>query len=158
MLQQVGAWFAGSFTSVVRGRYELLFLVLIVCVAVFVIADRFTVAGLGKDVATNVGLNYGAVILTGVAMVAVATGVVTVVIGALPFLGLVVPNLVSMVRGDNLRTNLPWVVMVGVWIVIVCDLIGRTVIAPFEVPISLILGLVGAIVFLALLLRQAKHG
>ena len=94
----------------------------------------------------------------GVAMVAVATGVVTVVIGALPFLGLVVPNLVSMVRGDNLRTNLPWVVMVGVWIVIVCDLIGRTVIAPFEVPISLILGLVGAIVFLALLLRQAKHG
>lgn len=48
--------------------------------------------------------------------------------------------------------------MVGVWIVIVCDLIGRTVIAPFEVPISLILGLVGAIVFLALLLRQAKHG
>ena len=158
MLQQVGAWFAGSFTSVVRGRYELLFLVLIVCVAVFVIADRFTVAGLGKDVATNVGLNYDAVILTGVAMVAVATGVVTVVIGALPFLGLVVPNLVSMVRGDNLRTNLPWVVMVGVWIVIVCDLIGRTVIAPFEVPISLILGLVGAIVFLALLLRQAKHG
>ena len=112
MLQQVGAWFAGSFTSVVRGRYELLFLVLIVCVAVFVIADRFTVAGLGKDVATNVGLNYDAVILTGVAMVAVATGVVTVVIGALPFLGLVVPNLVSMVRGDNLRTNLPWVVMV----------------------------------------------
>lgn len=158
MLQQVGAWFAGSFTSVVRGRYELLFLVLIVCVAVFVIADRFTVAGLGKDVATNVGLNYDAVILTGVAMVAVATGVVTVVIGALPFLGLVVPNLVSMVRGDNLRMNLPWVVMVGVWIVIVCDLIGRTVIAPFEVPISLILGLVGAIVFLALLLRQAKHG
>ncbi|MPZ04293.1 iron chelate uptake ABC transporter family permease subunit, partial [Micrococcus luteus] len=76
MLQQVGAWFAGSFTSVVRGRYELLFLVLIVCVAVFVIADRFTVAGLGKDVATNVGLNYDAVILTGVAMVAVATGVV----------------------------------------------------------------------------------
>ena len=158
MLQQMGAWFAGSFTSVVRGRYELLFLVLLVCVAVFVIADRFTVAGLGKDVATNVGLNYEAVVFTGVAMVAVATGVVTVVIGALPFLGLVVPNIVSMVRGDNLRTNLPWVVMAGIWVVIVCDVIGRTVIAPFEVPISLILGLVGAAVFMALLLRQAKHG
>lgn len=158
MLQQMGAWFAGSFTSVVRGRYELLFLVLLVCVAVFVIADRFTVAGLGKDIATNVGLNYDAVVFTGVAMVAVATGVVTVVIGALPFLGLVVPNLVSMVRGDNLRTNLPWVVMAGIWVVIVCDIIGRTVIMPFEVPISLILGLVGAAVFLVLLVRQAKHG
>jgi len=158
MLQQMGAWFAGSFTSVVRGRYELLFIVLAVCVAVFVIADRFTVAGLGKDIATNVGLNYEAVVFTGVAMVSVATGVVTVVIGALPFLGLVVPNIVSMVRGDNLRTNLPWVVMVGIWVVIVCDVIGRTVIMPFEVPISLILGVVGAVVFLALLLRQAKHG
>lgn len=158
MLQQMGTWFAGSFTSVVRGRYELLFLVLAVCVAVFVIADRFTVAGLGKDIATNVGLNYDAVVLTGVGMVAAATGVVTVVIGALPFLGLVVPNIVSMVRGDHLRTNLPWVVMAGVAVVIVCDLIGRTVIMPFEVPISLILGLVGAVVFLALLVRQAEHG
>lgn len=158
MLQQMGAWFAGSFTSVVRGRYELLFIVLAVCVAVFVVADRFTVAGLGKDIATNVGLNYEAIVFTGVAMVAVATGVVTVVIGALPFLGLVVPNIVSLVRGDNLRTNLPWVVMAGVWVVIVCDVIGRTVIMPFEVPISLILGVVGAVVFLVLLVRQAKHG
>lgn len=158
MLQQLGAWFAGSFTSVVRGRYELLFLVLAVTVAVFLIADRFTVAGLGKDIATNVGLNYEAVVFTGVAMVSVATGVITVVIGALPFLGLVVPNLVSMIRGDNLRTNLPWVVMAGVWTVIVCDVLGRTLIAPFEIPISLILALVGAAVFLTLLLGQARRG
>ena len=158
MLQQLGTWFAGSFTGVVRGRYELLFLVLVVGVLAFLIADRFTVAGLGKDIATSVGLNYTAVVFTGVAMVSLATGVVTVVIGALPFLGLVVPNIVSMIRGDNLRTNLPWVCMAGVWVVIVCDLIGRTIIAPFEVPISLILGVVGAAAFLALLLRRAKHG
>ena len=157
MLQQLGTWFAGSFTGVVRGRYELLFLVLVVGVLAFLIADRFTVAGLGKDIATSVGLNYTAVVFTGVAMVSLATGVVTVVIGALPFLGLVVPNIVSMIRGDNLRTNLPWVCMAGVWVVIVCDLIGRTIIAPFEVPISLILGVVGAAAFLALLLRRAKH-
>ena len=104
------------------------------------------------------GLDYQAVVFTGVAMVSVATGVITVVIGALPFLGLVVPNLVSMVRGDDLRTNLPWVVMAGVWTVIVCDVLGRTLIAPFEIPISLILALVGAAVFLTLLLRQARRG
>ncbi|MDO5634108.1 MAG: iron chelate uptake ABC transporter family permease subunit [Micrococcus sp.] len=157
-LQQLGTWFAGSFTSVVRGRYELLFIVLAVTVLAFVIADRFTAAGLGKDIATSIGLNYTAVVFTGVAMVAVATGVVTVVIGALPFLGLVVPNIVSMIRGDNLRTNLPWVCMAGIWVVAVCDILARTVIAPFEVPISLILGILGAIVFLTLLLRKAKHG
>ena len=157
MLQQLGIWFAGSFTGVVRGRYELLFIVLAIGILVFLLADRFTVAGLGKDIATNIGLNYTAVLLTGVSMIAIVTGVVTVVIGSLPFLGLIVPNVVSMFRGDNLRTNLPWVCLVGIAVVTVCDIIGRTVIMPFEVPVSLILGVVGAVVFIGLLVRRRKH-
>ncbi len=156
MLQQVGQWFNGSFTSVVGSRYLPMWITLVVLVAVFVIADRFTVAGLGKDIATNVGLNYTAVVFTGVTMVALVTGVTTVVIGSLPFLGLVVPNLVSMFRGDDLRSNLPWVCMVGIWIVGVCDILARIVIAPFEVPVSLILGMVGAVVFVLLLVRRRR--
>lgn len=157
-LQSLGIWFAGSFTSVVRGQYEALYVVALVAVAVFVVADRFTIAGLGEDVATNVGLNYQAVVLVGTGLVAVATGVVTVVVGNLPFLGLIVPNVVSMFRGDDLRSNLPWVCLLGIAIVTVCDIIGRTIIAPFEVPVSLILGIVGAVVFIALLLRSRRHG
>ncbi|GAA4779546.1 ABC transporter permease [Citricoccus nitrophenolicus] len=157
MLQQLGIWFAGSFTGVVRGRYELLFIVLAIGILIFLLADRFTVAGLGKDIATNIGLNHTAVLLTGVSMIAIVTGVVTVVIGSLPFLGLIVPNVVSMFRGDNLRTNLPWVCLVGIAVVTVCDIIGRTIIMPFEVPVSLILGVVGAIVFIGLLVRRRKH-
>lgn len=157
MLQQMGIWFAGSFTSVVRGRYEMLWIVLAVTVLVFLIADRLTVAGLGKEIATNVGVNYDRVILLGVAMVAVATGVVTVVIGALPFLGLIVPNVVSLIRGDDLRSNLPWVCLLGVWVVTVCDILGRTVIMPFEVPVSLILGVLGAFFFIALLVIRQRR-
>lgn len=156
MLQNLGIWFAGSFTSVIRGKYEILWVVLIVLVAVTVVADRFTVAGLGKDIATNVGLNYDRIVLIGVGMVSVATGVVTVVIGALPFLGLIVPNVVSMFRGDNLRSNLPWVCLVGIWVVTVCDIIGRTIIMPFEVPVSLILGVIGACFFVILLARRRR--
>ena len=158
MLQNIGIWFAGSFTSVLRGNYELLWIVALVVVAVFVVADRFTVAGLGKEVATNVGLNYDRIILVGTSLIAIATGVVTVVVGNLPFLGLIVPNVVSLIRGDDLRSNLPWVCLLGIALVTVCDLIGRTIIMPFEVPVSLILGVVGAIVFIALLLRQRRHG
>lgn len=158
MLQNLGIWFAGSFTSVLRGHYELLWIVAFVVVAVFIVADRFTVAGLGKEVATNVGLNYDRVILLGTGLIAIATGVVTVVVGNLPFLGLIVPNVVSMIRGDDLRSNLPWVCLLGIALVTVCDLIGRTIIMPFEVPVSLILGVVGAVVFIFLLLRQRKHG
>lgn len=156
MLQSLGVWFAGSFTSVLRGSYEVLGIVAFVGVAVFLAADRFTVAGLGEEIATNVGLDYHRMILLGTGLIAIATGVVTVVVGNLPFLGLIVPNIVSMVRGDNLRSNLPWVALLGIAIVTVCDLIGRTIIRPFEVPVSLILGIVGAVVFIAMLLRQRK--
>ncbi|MCI1257283.1 MAG: iron chelate uptake ABC transporter family permease subunit [Corynebacterium provencense] len=157
MLQQLSIWFTGSFTGIVRGRYELLYLVLLVCVAVFIVADRFTVAGLGRDIATNVGLNYGRVQLVGVGMVAVVTGIVTVVVGNLPFLGLIVPNIISLFRGDNLRSNLPWVAMLGMWVLITADIFARTVIAPFEVPVSLILGVIGAVVFVFLLVRGRRH-
>ncbi|TDP79805.1 iron complex transport system permease protein [Brachybacterium sp. AG952] len=157
-LQNLGVWFAGSFTSVLRGSYEVLWIVLAVGVAVFVVADRLTVAGLGEDIATNVGVNYRRVVLLGTGLVAIATGVVTVVVGNLPFLGLIVPNVVSMIRGDDLRSNLPWVCLLGIAIVTICDLIGRSIIMPFEVPVSLILGIVGAAVFIALLLRQRRHG
>lgn len=158
LLQTLGIWFAGSFTSVLRGQYEMLWIVAVVGIVVFIVADRLTVAGLGEEIATNVGLNHNRIILLGTGLIAVATGVVTVVVGNLPFLGLIVPNIVSMFRGDDLRSNLPWVCLLGIAIVTVCDLVGRTIIMPFEVPVSLILGIVGAVVFIALLLRQRRRG
>lgn len=157
-LQNLGIWFAGSFTSVLKGTYELMWIVLLVAVIVFIAADRFTVVGLGQDIATNVGVNYNRIVLLGTGLIAVATGIVTVVVGNLPFLGLIVPNIVSMVRGDDLRSNLPWVCLTGIAIVTVCDLIGRTIIMPFEVPVSLILGIVGSVVFVLLILRQRRNG
>ena len=158
LLQSLGVWFAGSFTSVIAGQYEVLWIVLFVVAVVFFYADRLTAAGLGEDVATNIGLNYNRIVLVGTSLVAIAAGVVTVVGGYLPFLGLIVPNMVAMIRGDDLRSNLPWVCLLGIGIVAACDLIGRTIIAPFEMPVSVILGLVGAVVFIALIIRQARHG
>lgn len=156
MLQNLGVWFAGSFTSVLRGQYEVLWIVAAVVVVVFIVADRLTAAGLGEDIATSIGLDYGRIVLLGTMLIAIATGVVTVVVGNLPFLGLIVPNIVSMIRGDDLRSNLPWVCLLGIAIVTVCDLLGRTLIMPFEIPVSVILGIVGAVVFVALLLRQRR--
>lgn len=157
MLQSMGVWFLGSFTSVLRGQYEPLWAVAFVVVAVFVAADRFTVAGLGQDIATNVGLNHDRIVLLGTGLIACATGIVTVVVGNLPFLGLIVPNIVSLFRGDDLRSNLPWVCLAGVATVTVCDILGRVVVMPFEVPVALILAVFGSIVFISLLLRQRRH-
>src|SRR5699024_9371473 len=127
-------------------------------IAVFFFADRLTVAGLGEEIATNVGLNYNRMILIGTGLIAVATGVVTVVVGSLPFLGLIVPNIVSMAHVADLRSNLPRVCLVGVAVVPICDLISRAIIAPFEIPVSVVLGITGAVVFVYLMVRKRNRG
>ncbi|ALA67515.1 ABC transporter permease [Corynebacterium lactis] len=156
MLQSLGVWFSGSFTDIYKGQYEFLWLVVAIVVVVFLFSDRLTVAGLGKDIATNVGLNYNQIVFFGTGLIAIATGLVTVVVGNLPFLGLVVPNIVSMFRGDDLRSNLPWVCLVGIAVVTIADLLGRIIIAPFEVPVSVILGIMGAVVFVYLIVRRRR--
>lgn len=158
MLQSLSSWFAGSFTTAIKGQYEVLWIVAIVVAAVFVLADRLTAAGLGQDIATNLGVNYRRVILLGTMLVAIAAGVVTVAVGNVPFLGLIVPNLVSMLRGDDLRSNLPWVCLLGIGLITACDLIGRILIMPFEIPVSLVLGIVGGAMFIFLVLRQERRG
>ncbi|MDE0562826.1 ABC transporter permease [Exiguobacterium sp. B2(2022)] len=156
--QAIEGWFVGSFASVQIGRYEYLWVIIIVTVLIFILANRLTLAGLGEDIATSLGVNYNQLMMIATGLIALSVGVVATVIGNLPFLGLIVPNLVSMFRGDDLRSNLPWVCLVGMGAILVSDLISRTIIMPFELPVSLILGTVGAFVFIMILLRQRKKG
>ena len=156
MTQNIESWFVGSFASVQIGRYEYLWLIVIVTVFIFIYADRLTLAGLGEDVTTSLGLNYNRIVLLGTGLISFAVGIVAAVIGNLPFLGLIVPNIVSMYRGDDLRSNLPWVCLLGMGAITASDIISRTIIMPFEVPVSLILGTVGALVFIVILLRQRR--
>jgi iron complex transport system permease protein len=154
LLQMLSAWRSGGFSSVVRGNYEPLWVVGVIVAGLYFAADRFTIAGLGRDTATSLGLPYRRIMFIGLTMVALATGVTTVVVGFIPFLGLIVPNLVSMARGDDVRSNLPWVVLSSAALMIACDLVGRTVVYPLEIPATVVLGAVGAVVFVAMILRQ----
>lgn len=156
MTQNIEGWFVGSFAAVQVGRYEYLWLIVIITFLIFIYANRLTLAGLGEDVATSLGVNYNRIVLLGTGLISIAVGIVAAVIGNLPFLGLIVPNIVSMFRGDDLRSNLPWVCVIGMGTITVCDIISRTIIMPFEVPVSLILGTVGSVVFIAILLRQRR--
>lgn len=154
--QNIETWFVGSFAPVQIGRYEYLWLIVIVTILIFLYADRLTLAGLGEDVATSLGVNYNKIVVLGTGLISFAVGIVAAVIGNLPFLGLIVPNIVSMYRGDDLRSNLPWVCVLGMGTITLCDIISRTIIMPFEVPVSLILGTVGAVVFIMILLKQRR--
>ncbi|MFD1447512.1 ABC transporter permease [Oceanobacillus profundus] len=158
MSQNVETWFVGSFASIQVGRYEYLWLIVVITIFIFIYADRLTLAGLGEDVTTSLGVGYNKIVLIGTGLIAVAVGIVAAVIGNLPFLGLIVPNIVSMFRGDDLRSNLPWVCVSGMGALTISDIISRTIIMPFEVPVSLILGTVGAVVFIVILLRRRRLG
>lgn len=90
----------------------------------------------------------------GMTIVALISAVVVTTVGAIPFLGLVVPNLVSMVFGDNLRRAVPWTAIFGAGLVLVCDIISRTIRFPYEVPVGMIMGVLGAIIFLVMLIKR----
>lgn len=154
MLPSLLAWNMGDFSGVLRGRYELLWLGLIGAAAAYLAADRFTVAGMGQDFTTNLGLNYRRIMLAGLVIVSVVSAVCLVSVGAIPFLGLVVPNIVSLIVGDNMRRSLPWVALGGAFFVLACDILGRVIRHPYEIPISVVMGVIGSAIFLWLLLRR----
>jgi iron complex transport system permease protein len=146
----------GDFSGVLQGRYELLWIVAALTLVGYIAADRFTVAGMGADFTTNLGLNYRATMRLGLVLVSLISAVVVTTVGAVPFLGLVVPNIVSLLFGDNLRRAVPWTAVLGAAFVLGCDIIGRTIRYPYEVPVGMVMSVVGAIAFLALLQRGRK--
>lgn len=157
MLQYVGTWISGEFSGVTAGRYELLWVAGLAAALAWLAADRFAILSLGDQVATGLGLSTGAVMRLGLVVVAVVAAMVVTTVGMVPFVGLVVPNIVARIMGDNLRASLPVVAAGGAGLLLACDILGRMLIAPYEIPVSVILGILGAIVFLALLYRRPAH-
>lgn len=157
LLQSLSAWTSGDFSRILRGRYELLYVAGFLTLLSWFAADRFTVAGLGEAFTTNLGLNYGRVMAFGLSVVAAVTAVNVVTVGAIPFLGLIVPNVVSAVMGDNVRRTAPWVALFGAAFLLACDIAGRTLRYPYEIPISVVVGVVGGVIFLAILLRRGER-
>jgi|TARA_R110000868_G_scaffold38_22_gene419 iron complex transport system permease protein len=157
LLPSLLAWNMGDFSGILRGRYELLWIGLACAILAYVAADRFTVAGMGKDFTTNLGLNYERVMVLGLVIVSLISAVVLVSAGSIPFLGLIIPNLVSLFVGDNMRRTVPWVAVSGAGFVLACDILGRLIRAPYEIPISVVVGVAGSAIFLYLLLRTPRH-
>ncbi|MFW2589350.1 ABC transporter permease [Sagittula sp. SSi028] len=151
LLQYVGIWMSGEFSGVLRGRYELLWLIAGVIFALYIVADRITLLGLGEDAARALGLDYRGTVLISLVLVALTTAVIVVSVGTMPFVGLVVPNIVSRWRGDNLRRNLPLIAWLGAVMVLGSDIIGRVIRIPFEIPAGTVFAVFGAAVFLWLL-------
>ncbi len=147
----------GEFSGVLKGRYELLWIAAGVGALTYLVADQFAIVGMGRTVSINLGLNYSQVVLIGLLAISIVTALTVVTVGMIPFVGLVVPNIVSRRFGDNLRATLPMVAIMGAGLVLFSDILGRVLRYPFEIPVGTVFGVIGAIVFLWLLYARPRH-
>ena len=156
ILQSMQGWMLGDFSKIVQGNYEIIYLILPIVAITYLYAHRFTVLGMGEGMATSLGLNYSVTVALGLMLVAVTVAATVITVGAIPFVGLVIPNLVAMYYGDNLKRTLPIVALGGASLLLVCDILGRLLIHPLEVPIGLTAGGIGGVLFLVLILWRVR--
>ena len=158
MTQAISSWLTGSFSTIIRGRYEIVWLTLPLVIIAFVFANHFNIVGMGKDFSKNLGVNYNLILFMGLTIAAMITASIVVVAGNIPYIGLIVPNIVAMFKGDKIRGTLIDTALFGALLVLICDIIGRTVIMPYELPIELIIGILGSLIFIVLLIYRLNHG
>ncbi|MBE2893580.1 ABC transporter permease [Spirabiliibacterium falconis] len=157
VLQNLSGWLQGDFSLMMTGRFELLYLSVPALLAVYALARYFAIVGLGEDMARTLGLNYHIMLYLGLLIVALVTAIVLVTVGMIPFLGLIVPNLVILYWGENLRKVLPYTALCGALFVLLCDIVGRVIIYPYEIAINTIVGVLGSGIFLLILLKGYRH-
>ena len=158
MTQVLSSWETGHFSLVLRGRYEIVYLVAPLLVLAFIFSNHFNIVGMGKDFSQNLGVNYKLVLFMGLTIAAAITASVVVVVGSVSYIGLIIPNLVTMFKGDKIRGTLVDTALAGALYVLLCDVIARIVIIPYELPIALISGIVGSIIFIVNLFYRLRHG
>lgn len=158
LIQNISSWMQGDFSMIMTGNYELMFVSIPILMIAFFYANKFTIAGMGEDFSKNLGLNYRQVVNLGLIIVALVTASVVLAVGMIPFLGLIIPNIVTIYQGDHLKKSLLHTALLGAIFVLICDIIGRIIIYPYEIPISLTVGVIGSGLFIYLLFRRKKYG
>lgn len=154
LVQNVSSWLQGNFSTVMEGSYELIYLTIPVFILLYFLGYQITIAGLGSELSTNLGLNHERLQWIVFALVALGSSSVLIMVGNIPFLGVVVPNLVSLFYGDHLKSTMGLTAIFGGIFLLFCDILARVLIAPYEIPVSVVVGILGGALFLYLLMRR----
>lgn len=157
LIQTIGTWMHGDFSVILKGRYEILYISVPLVIVAYLYANRFTIAGMGEEFSVNLGLHYKRVVNLGLVIVALISAVIVLTVGMLPFLGLIIPNIVSIYQGDHLKKSLSHTALLGAVFVLFCDILSRVILYPYEVSIGLTVGVIGSGIFLYLLLRRRAY-
>lgn len=156
--QTISSYLTGSFAGVVVGKYEIVYFVVPLIVLSFIFANHFNIVGMGKDFSKNLGVNYNVILILGLCICSLITASIVVVVGSISYIGLIIPNIIVMLKGDKLKGTLVDTALLGSVFVLACDILGRLIIMPYELTIDLIVGIIGSILFIALIVYKMKYG
>jgi iron complex transport system permease protein len=151
-------WTMGSLNE---SNYAMIGLVVILSVACLLVSYIFVMPlnalRLGEENARHLGVDSGTTIRILFILTSLLTGACISVAGIIGFVGLVIPHIVQLWVGSDYRIKLIASFLSGSVFLILCDVAARTIIAPNELPIGVITGIIGGIVFIVLLSRSEKH-
>jgi iron complex transport system permease protein len=122
--------------------------------AALLFAKRLNILMLGDETATGLGLPVERNRLALIALASLLAGSSVSVVGLLGFVGLIVPHLARMVVGSDYRILFPTSALMGAALVTLCDTVARTVLDPVELPVGILMALIGGPFFLYLLRRS----
>ncbi|HSV42592.1 MAG TPA: iron ABC transporter permease, partial [Methanomassiliicoccales archaeon] len=151
-------WLFGSFAYLNWNSVTIIVLVVsVLSVVMLLFAKEFNVILLGDEQAKQLGMNVRSFKTSMFIMVSALAAVCVAFTGVIGFVGLIVPHLVRMLIGGDHRLLLPASMVVGANILLVADIVCKTVVAPSELPIGAIISIIGAPFFGYLMIRMGKE-
>lgn len=154
LVQNLSSWLQGNFALVFAGNYELIYLCIPVLIILYSLGFKIMIAGLGEELANSLGISYRQLQLVVCALIALACCAVLMMVGSIPFIGIVIPNIVSIIYGDYLKHTLIFNALLGSMFLLFCDVLSRIIIYPYEIPVSVTAGILGGAIFIYILFRR----
>src|SRR5690554_6046933 len=154
-LQTLSSLNLGSFNRFTS--FQLLWTLILPLILAWRYATRFSIVSLGEDFSKNLGVNYKRTLLMGIMIVSIVVAASYVSVGPIPFVGLIIPNLVHQYFGSHLKKRMLDLVLFGASFVLVADILSRVLIYPYEIAIGLTLGILGGVVFIIMIFRRAHQ-
>lgn len=136
--------------------YPAMGLIVLAALLVILKADTLELLALGDETAFSLGIPVKKARLLFLLCAACMAGAAVSFAGLIGFLGLIVPHAARMVTGEEIRRLFPLSLVWGALAMLVCDTIARTAFAPFELSVGIVLSIVGAPVFIRMLLKKSR--
>lgn len=132
-------------------------LILVALFVSFIFSKDLDILNLGENTAKSLGMNVEKTRFIFLTIASILAGATVSFAGLLGFVGLVVPHIVRIFTGHRHRLLIPLSAIFGAELMLICDILSRTLFKPYEIPVGIILSIIGGLFFIFLILTQRKR-